>query len=60
MNEEIAVGQVWHFYCQDVDRCDDYYLFLRSLACLTLEGMWEAFDLTQDELMIVCPCGTGE
>jgi len=59
VNEELSAGQVWHFHCEDVRACDDYYLLLRSLDDLTFEGMWEVFDLLEGELAIVCPCGAG-
>ena len=64
---ELATGQVWHFYCDDVLDCDNYYLLLRALPGFTmtpggemLGGLWEAFDLVEGDLVWVCPLGAGE
>ena len=68
MNEPtLTTGQVWHFYCQDVPDCDDYYLLLRCLPAFamatdgtTLAALWEAFDLTKGDLVWIRPCIAGE
>ncbi len=57
--EELQVGQVWHFFCEDVLGCDDYYLLLRPMPTSALSGMWEAFDLLDGEIAFVCPLAAG-
>lgn len=63
---EFSAGQVWHFYCDDVPDCDNYYLLLRALPGFTmtpggemLGGLWEAFDLVEGERLWVSPCAAG-
>ncbi len=60
LEEELQVGQVWHFFCEDVLGCDDYYLLLKPLSGLALPGMWEVFDLLNCEVTYVCPLAAGQ
>lgn len=59
MTSRHAPGQVWHFSCDSVPDCDDYYLLLRDVGAM-LPGIWEVLDLVKGEITYVLPEGAGE